>query len=82
MSEIEVYGATIWSSSGFDTGTANRQIPLFAFSKQAQNNRSAYWWLKDISTAAGFCGIDYGGIASTHGASNANVYVRPRFIIA
>ena len=82
MSEVEVYGATVWSSSGFDTGTANRQIPLFAFSKQAQNNRSAYWWLKDISTAAGFCRVGNSGSADGNGAGNVDNYVRPRFIIA
>ena len=37
MSEVEVYGSIVWSSTGFDTGTAIRQLPLFAFSKQAQN---------------------------------------------
>ena len=82
MSEIEVYGATVWSSSGFDTANANVQLPLFAFSKQARNNRSAYWWLKDIATAADFCRSNDGGYADVGSTSDANVYVRPRFIIA
>lgn len=82
MSEIEVYGSIAWSSAGYDTGNANRQLPLFAFSKQAQNNRSAYWWLKDIASAADFCLAYYGGYADYGGASHANGYVRPRFIIA
>ena len=82
MSEIEVYGATVWSSSGYDTGTANVQLPLFAFSKQAQNNRSAYWWLKNIADAARFCSVDSGGLASYGSASIAYGGVRPRFIIA
>ena len=82
MSEVEVYGATVWSSSGYDTGNANVQLPLFAFSKQAQNNRSAYWWLKDISSAADFCGAGNAGNAGCYGASAADFCVRPRFIIA
>lgn len=83
MSEVEVYGATVWSSSGYDTGNANRQLPLFAFSKQAQNNRSAYYWLKDVASAAYFCGANYrGGVSACYTASNANLYVRPRFILA
>ena len=82
MSEVEVYGATVWSSSGYDTGTANEQLPLFAFSKQAQNNRSSSWWLKDIAGAAGFCYAYNFGIASNGAASGASVNVRPRFIIA
>lgn len=82
MSEIEAYGSIAWSSTGYDTGNANRQLPLFAFSKQAQNNRSAHWWLKDIASAANFCDANYGGTANYNGASYAGNYVRPRFIIA
>ena len=82
MSEVEVYGATVWSSSGFDTGNANRQLPLFAFSKQAQNNRSAYWWLKDIANAALFCSVNGDGLANNGYASSVDFNVRPRFIIA
>lgn len=82
MSEIEAYGSIVWSSAGYDTGNANRQLPFFAFSKQAQNNRSAYWWLKDIASAAIFCGAGIDGGAGFNGASFAGFFVRPRFIIA
>ena len=82
MSEIEVYGATVWSSSAYDTGNANVQLPLFAFSKQAQNNHSAYWWLKDIASAAYFCAIYTDSNAGSGGAGIAHYFVRPRFIIA
>ena len=82
MSEIEVFGATVWSSSGYDTGNANVQLPLFAFSKQAQNNHSAYWWLKNIASAESFCYITDYGYAIDSYASRADACVRPRFIIA
>lgn len=82
MSEIEAYGSIVWSSSAYDTGNANRQLPLFAFSKQAQKNRSAYWWLKDIASADYFCNAYSGGLAYLNNASGADGYVRPRFIIA
>ena len=82
MSEVEVYGASVWGSSGYDTGNANVQLPLFAFSKQAQNNRSAYWWLKDMASAANFCSVSDGGYARYDSASYAYACVRPRFIIA
>ena len=82
MSEIEVYGSIVWSSAGYDTGNANRQLPLFAFSKQAQSNRTAYWWLKDIASATNFCIAIGSGIANNYNASYAYSYVRPRFIIA
>lgn len=81
MSEVEVYGSITWSSSGYDTGNANRQLPLFAFSKQAQNNRTDYWWLKDIASAARFCDAGSYGISDYYSASFATCYVRPRFIL-
>ena len=82
MSEIEVYGATVWSSSGFDTGNANRQLPLFAFSKQAQNNRTAWYWLKDVASADNFCYASNYGRSDYNLASHNYYYVRPRFILA
>lgn len=81
MSETECYGSIAWSSSGYDTGNANRQLPLFAFSKQAQNNHGAYYWLKDVASAAFFCVAYYGGRSDYNGASGAYNYVRPRFIL-
>lgn len=81
MSEVEAYGATIWSSSGYDTGNACVQLPLFAFSKKALNNRSSWYWLKDIASSATFCGVlDYGN-AAYNNASYAYSYVRPRFVL-
>lgn len=82
MSEVEVYGATVWSSSGYDTGNANRQLPLFAFSKQAQNDRTSNYWLKDVASAAYFCRASYYGRSAYAYASYAAGNVRPRFILA
>ena len=81
MSEIEVYGSVVWGASGYDIGTAKEQFPLFAFSKEAMNNGSAYYWLKDIASGSHFCNcINYGN-ASYNGATGAGSYVRPRFVI-
>ena len=82
MSEAEVYGTTVWSSSGYDTGTAVRQLALFRQSEVARNNRSGYNWLKDVASAALFCGASDLGGANYYGASAAYTYVRPRFVIA
>lgn len=82
MSEVELYGSIVWSSSGFDTGNANHQFELFANSKSAINNRSAWYWLKDVASAADFCRCDDRGYASYLGASRAYSCVRPRFVIA
>ena len=82
MSEIEVYGSIAWSSSAFDTGTASRQLPLFAFSKQAQSNHTVNYWLKTVADAIYFCSAYASGGAQFGSASSADYYVRPRFIIA
>lgn len=81
MSEVEAYGSIAWSSSGYDTGNANRQLPLFAFSKQAQNNRTAWYWLKDIASAANFCSAIGSGYSYYNYAGSAYNCVRPRFIL-
>lgn len=81
MSETECYGSIAWSSSGYDTGNANRQLPLFAFSKQAQNNHTAWYWLKDIASAALFCYASNHGRSTYHDTSHAYTCVRPRFIL-
>ena len=82
MSEIEVYGSTVWSSSGFDTGTACMQLPLFARDKACINNRSSYYWLKDVATASDFCDVSNNGYAGCDNAGVARDYVRPRFNLA
>ena len=82
MSEVEVYGSTVWSSSGFDTGTACMQLPLFARDKACINNRSSYYWLKDVATASRFCRVGGDGRAAFDGAGLAISYVRPRFNLA
>lgn len=82
MSEAEVYGTTVWSSSGYDTGTAVRQLALFQQSEVARNNRNGYYWLKDVASAAYFCYARSHGDATYGNASYASCCVRPRFIIA
>lgn len=82
MSEVELYGSTVWSSSGYDTGNAAHQFELFANSKSAINNRSVWYWLKDVASASGFCFCSSYGSAYYNGASRANSCVRPRFVIA
>ena len=82
MSEIEVYGSIIWSSSGFDMGSACKPLALFQHSEIARNNRTAYFWLKDVASQEYFCCSADNGGADKRGASFANNCVRPRFIIA
>lgn len=82
MSEVECYGSVAFGSSGFDIGNANRWLPLFCFSNSARNNRTAYYWLKDVASSANFCYAGDYGRSNSSGASDASFYVRPRFVIA
>nr|DAM45802.1 MAG TPA: hypothetical protein [Caudoviricetes sp.] len=81
MSEIEVYGSIVFSSSAYDIGTANYQFELFTHSKQAINNRSAWYYLKGVASATNFCYCKGIGCADSGGASYAGGNVRPRFVI-
>ena len=82
MSEVEVYGSIAWSASGFDVGNANKQFALFANSKMAINDRSAWYWLKGIASASFFCTCSGDGGSDCGGAADASGFVRPRFVIA
>ena len=81
----EVYGATINSSSRFDTGIAKTQLPLFRLNPaMIQANRTGagrqWYWLKDVAASHGFCVVFNGGHAYYNGATNSGG-VRPRFLI-
>ena len=80
MSEVEVYGATVFGSSGYDVGNACVQLPLFR-NKRAMNNRQSYWWLKAVASAALFCLVYNNGTANCNYAGHTHAYVRPRFVI-
>ena len=82
MSEIEVYGSIVWSSSGYDTGDANHQFELFRFSKSAVNNRSAYYWLKDAASSSYFCDCYNSGNSSYDAATGGSYCVRPCFVLS
>lgn len=72
LSEVQVYGAAIWSSSGYDTGEACRQLDVFQRYSHTEIFGNEYPWLRDVVSAsyAAYCG-DY-GYARIGPASNAS----------
>ena len=80
MSEIEVYGSVVWSSSGYDVGCGCLQLPLFR-DKRAVNNRGSYWWLRAVASSAYFCYVHNSGHAYYNYAGNTYYDVRPRFVL-
>ena len=71
LSEIESNGSIVWSSSGYDTGNAQHQLPAFKNNKEAAYPQGIYYWLKDIATSTYFCSsVGYRGNADCSNASH------------
>lgn len=87
LSEIQVYGANVFSSSFYDTGCDNLQLPLFALDPTAKvcgkggtGGGRQWYWLRNVASAAYFAGVDSGGYSGNSGASGSGG-VRPIFCI-
>ena len=79
MSEVEVYGARVWSG-GFDIGTANEQFPLFRLMPQLATGLRYDYWLSGIVDAVQACYvISGGGILRT--LTSKTLGVRVRFLV-
>ena len=74
-SEVQIYGSTIWSSSGYDTGEACMKLPVFNFINHVQFSRWDFW-LRGVASSSHFCHASHLGRAYTWGASHS-LGVRP-----
>lgn len=62
LSEVQVYGGTVWSSSGHDTGEACRQLEVFQRYSHTEIFGGEYPWLRDVVSASSAALADnYGG---------------------
>ena len=52
LSEVQMYGATVWSSSGHDTGEACRQLDVFRIFNHTEIFGGEYPWLRDVVSAS------------------------------
>lgn len=71
LSEVQVYGSTVWSSSGFDTGEACRQLDVFRVYNHTEIFGDEYVWLRDVVSASHAAYAHYHGYANYHTASSA-----------
>ena len=71
LSEVQVYGATVWSSSGYDTGEACRQLEVFKKYSHTEIFGGEYPWLRDVVSASRAARCDTNGHASSNTASIA-----------
>lgn len=86
LSEMELYGANVLSSSFYDTGERNRQLSLFRLCPQykvarlGKNGSREWYWLTNVASASYFalCG-NYGD--SGYGSAGFSGGVRLCFLI-
>ena len=74
LSEVQVYGATVWSSSGYDTGEACRQLDVFRVYNHTEIFGGEYPWLRDVVSASIAANANHIGNATYNPASYA-IYV-------
>ena len=74
LSEVQVYGGTVWSSSGYDTGEACRQLEVFQKYSHTEIFGGEYPWLRDVVSASIAAHARYGGNAA-YGTANYTYYV-------
>ena len=79
MSEIEVYGAKVWSG-GHDIGTACEQFPLFRLMPQLAVGMKYSYWLSGIVNSAMACVVWRFGVADRTNVDGLRG-IRPRFLI-
>ncbi len=88
MTEIEVYGTTIWASSGFEHVGGFIQFPIFKVNPSFMRprptvTRQAEWWLRNIAFNGQFClvEIDHSGSNAHYYSANHEFGVRPYFCL-
>ncbi len=84
MSEVNVYGTTVWSSSGYDIGIDNRQYAIFQLKPEYINSYGTarfHYWLKSVSDATRFAIIGGWGDSAYGWVATYASGVRPRFLI-
>ena len=80
LTEAQIYGAPVFSSSGHDTGEGYEQLPIFRFMSYIQVFGNVGLWLRGVADSAYFCAAGDGGDACYYGAGNSRG-VAPLIII-
>ena len=75
LTEVQVYGSMVWSSSAHDVGEGFEKLPVFNFINPVEYQR-AYWWLRAVVSGSNFANVNSNGNANYNNASNSNG-VRP-----
>ena len=74
LTETQVFGSTVWSSSGYDTGEGDRMLDVFEIYSPSEIFGNKYVWLRDIVSATQAAALeDYGNVSTPD--ANAGYYV-------
>lgn len=60
MSEVAVYGSTIFSSAFWDVGEDNEKLPVYNFKNHVANYREVFW-LRAVASSSAFALANHGG---------------------
>ena len=71
LTEVQVYGSTVRSSSGYDTGEADQQLEVFQRFKHTEIFGDEYPWLRDVVSATRAASANRTGAANSDNASYA-----------
>jgi len=81
MSEIEICGSIIYSGSGNDIASCNKQFPAFRLNIQDIEKRGNYYWSSTIGSYNGY--VRFGGNGNTYiQTSTDKSGVRPCFVLS
>ena len=81
LSEVQVYGSIVWSSSGFDTGEACRQLDVFRVYNMNEIFEGRTTWLRDIASSSSACDVGSRGDAYSN-CADYNHYVAALILFA
>ena len=79
MTEVQVYGSTVFSSSFYDIGEGCFKLPVFNFVSFVEFERSSFW-LRAVASSTAFALATYVGYADHSDASHSHG-VRPLILL-
>ena len=81
MSEVQLYGSIVWSSSGYDTGEANEKLAIFNLIKHNKLFGNRNIWFRDVASAADFARLNGSGGASYSDAGTTDIAPAPLILL-
>ena len=81
LSEVQVYGSIVWSSSGYDTGEACRQLDVFRVYNMNEIFEGRYPWLRDVASSSLACYVNDNGLAD-YSRAHYTLYVAALILFA